>query len=437
MDGLNINVTAADQTTTRPRYRNLPILREDGKNFLCWKAIMPPYFQAESYAWDVIMGDIDPLVPADKSKFDLGNKNARTLLFETVDENLMSQLFNGETQFVTAKDIWTRLETTFIGQTGVFKDQAQARYNAFKFDPSKSITENISEFRKLIYELESLSVGVSNSAACARLITALPRSWESFKQSWSVKDESFKIISNLYEMIIANDARRRFEGIEDEVTALTARSGDNRRRNKPRCQPGFHLMDTQRKQQTYSEDVVTCWNCQKKGHRMNDCWFLKKKNPPKKGKGKPKANYAQVYMTEVNTPEAEKLQVNEQPTFIIDSGSTHNILKDRRLFTQFKPYEQSREVRLGDSRTLKALGEGTAEMTVQNGTKSVCIVLKEALYVPEMKHNLILVTQLLDDPGGNNTQFHESFKRQDENVCKKRSRSVCSTSRKEPNSESF
>ena len=398
MDGLNINVVTSDQGSSRSRYRNLKVLEEDGKNYLCWRAIMPAYFQSELYAWEVIVGDIDPLKPEEKPKYEIGNKNGRTLLFEAVDNNLMWQMFSGETEFVTAKDIWDKIHLKMVGQTGVFKDQAVERYTTFKFDPNASVTTNVRKFKSLVFKLEAVGAGVSTQSACARLICALPRSWEPFKQAWSVKTDTEKNITTLIELITAEDARRQFEE-GDEVTAYAARAGGQRKKKPQKSEPCFHFEDTKKSQSSSSRDVVVCWNCNKKGHLMKDCYFLKNKNPPKKGKGKgkPSANLVQVYMTDVSMQEAGKLKVNEKTMFIVDSGSTHNILNKRCYYTPFEPYEQSREVRLGDSRSLKALGEGTALITVQNGTNRVSIMLEQALLVPEMKNNLISVTQLLDD----------------------------------------
>lgn len=66
----------------------------------------------------------------------------------------------------------------------------------------------------------------------------------------------------------------------------------------------------------------------------------------------------------------------------------------------YTPYCQAREVRLGGKRTLSAQGSGTAQVTFMREGQPQTIQLKDVLYVPRLRRNLISVSKLADDHVG-------------------------------------
>ncbi|XP_077779123.1 uncharacterized protein LOC144324910 [Podarcis muralis] len=95
------------------------------------------------------------------------------------------------------------------------------------------------------------------------------------------------------------------------------------------------------------------------------------------------------------------LAVKTAPTakgrFIIDSGASRHISKDRHLFISFKPQEG--EIHLADGRTLQIAGEGTVKLA------SLHTTISNVLYVPGAASNLLSVPQLTG------RGFQISFKR--------------------------
>ena len=50
---------------------------------------------------------------------------------------------------------------------------------------------------------------------------------------------------------------------------------------------------------------------------------------------------------------------------VVDSGASHHLLSDASFFEELQPLAASREVRLGNSTTLRAKGFGPASLIVR------------------------------------------------------------------------
>ena len=394
---VNVNVTARTADAMQQfRHSNRIVLRDDGKNFLAWKSIVPVYLQSAEYAWEVIEGDIDPIKnPSDRDKYIKGNQNAREIIFSTIEPKTVLRLFFEDSVFVTGKDAWDRINIKYVGSSAIFADIAVAKFTTFKFSPSLSITDNLAEFQTIIYELQETKAGITAAGFSSRLVNCLPNSWDSFKSSWGTRDEDKKHLDTLIEMIIAEDARRRVTNPQgsNNSTALAARvrgRGGHFHRNRT---------DTRRQQSYRRTTEVVCWNCQKRGHKAFECRSGRRnqrRTNRRPANEQPSARIAEAYAANHHPAQSEGFEVKDETTFLIDSGASCHITNDRSLFTEYVPLEQSREVTLGDSSTVRALGRGVIEITVRRGHRNVNLRLEETLHVPKMTCNLISLGQLLD-----------------------------------------
>ena len=176
---LSLNVQAV---TSDPMYKygNRIVLRDDGKNWLSYKAHLPVYLQSAPYAWEVIQGDLDPVKkPTDRDNYIIGNKNGREIIFSTLTHQTVLKLFFEDSIFVTAKDAWDRINERYAGTSAIFADIAITKYTNFRFNPNVSVSDNLTEFQTIMYELQETKAGVTTSGLCSRLLNSLPESYRS------------------------------------------------------------------------------------------------------------------------------------------------------------------------------------------------------------------------------------------------------------------
>jgi hypothetical protein len=68
--------------------------------------------------------------------------------------------------------------------------------------------------------------------------------------------------------------------------------------------------------------------------------------------------------------------------------------------TSYQPFELSKPVHLGGSRAIRALGSETAELPVLKNGRPTTVTLRNTPYVPELRNNLISMSQLTDQRFG-------------------------------------
>jgi hypothetical protein len=117
-----------------------------------------------------------------------------------------------------------------------------------------------------------------------------------------------------------------------------------------------------------------CNYCKKKNHTLDQCWKLKNKNKNSKN---PTASYS-IF----NSSFDSKINCFN---YILDSGASHNFLKDINLIMDFQPINLG-EVNLADNSTVKIMGKGKFPFANE---------ILECLYVPALRKNLISVNQLV------------------------------------------
>ena len=391
----------------RPRVASSVILAPNGSNYISWKTVMPSVLDGEPYAWEVTKGTLNPPGP-DKANtpegktqmknFTIGNRAARYVLMNSIHPNLAVSLFLDNAETVEAQEIWRRIKHSFTKKNGGLKEIALTQFMKFKYEPSVPVGDNLLNFRKIVYRMNSLGVSMDDEVQCTKLLESLPSSWEPFRQGWSARTEQQKHLEILIELIEAESLRRgQFD--TDEITAMfsrfTARGSHFRKKNFQRT--------------TTVNSEVTCYNCNQRGHMQAQCRLPRRGLQQGRGYargrsrnrgGRTRQPQPQINITEALIVECGPIEINNavlDEEFVVDSGTTHHMVNNLKWMTDYRPFEESREVKLGGSRALSAQGVGVAQVTTIINGKSTTLKLSEALYVPKLRRNLISVGILADD----------------------------------------
>ncbi|XP_018494810.1 uncharacterized protein LOC108864181, partial [Galendromus occidentalis] len=214
-----------------PRAFSNIILETSGKNYIPWKTVMPAVIGAEPYAWEVVLGTLNP--PAEdkantkegrqqQKNFDAGNRAAKYILMNSIHPNLATILFLDDPEEVEAHEIWRRIKAKFTSSSGTKKSLAISRFSRFKFTPGLSIEENILAFKRIMYQLNQAGVEVTEDIQCDKILEALPSSWDSFRRAWSARMDT-KVTADALLDLIEGEGERLERDESRNVTALMSR----------------------------------------------------------------------------------------------------------------------------------------------------------------------------------------------------------------------
>ena len=415
------------QCGPRPRVVSSVILQPDGSNYLMWRTIVPTVLDGEPYAWEVTSGSLNPPEPpkmktqegkTQLKNFNIGNKAARYVLFNSIDNNLALQLFRDNSTTVEAQEIWRAIEKHFCHSSGGIKEAANQAFLDYRYNDSQSASDNLLRYTNIVQRFISVGGILQEDFQCSRLLNALPKSWTPIVQGWLSRPKETKTMANLTELIQDEETRRKMSGGNNsnnnsEIIAMFSRLRSGRGRGRGRGRGGrggrggrFNSGQTT----SYQNSEVVCFRCNQKGHIQSFCTQQPPSGSPQgqgggqrgrgrgrgrgQGQQRPQANVAESVETliaECTAPEINEA-VTSDHEFVIDSGCSHNMVNSQKWFASYTPYKEKRIIQLGGSRTLSANGAGSIVINTDGGT----LQLDNVMFVPRLRRNLISVSMLAD-----------------------------------------
>ena len=163
-----------------------------------------------------------------------------------------------------------------------------------------------------------------------------------------------------------------------------------------------------------------CYNCEKVGHIARNCNEIRTStsNKEKTDSSRDKTGHANAVEYDSSDEEEECIALLHESAitkktktnnWVVDSGANRHMCNDGEKFVEFrylKP-DESRKVRVGDGFSLEAIGKGTIKVRTKstNGKITKC-VLRDVLYVPDLRFNLLSVSRTVK--GGKTVNFSES-----------------------------
>lgn len=102
-----------------------------------WKTVIPTVLDGEPYAWEVtseVLNSPDPTKAktaegkAQQKNFNIGNKAARYVLFNSIHTELAVEMFASNSQTIEAPEIWRAIKAKFQDTNGLFKSVAMADF---------------------------------------------------------------------------------------------------------------------------------------------------------------------------------------------------------------------------------------------------------------------------------------------------------------------
>jgi phage antirepressor YoqD-like protein len=88
----------------------------------------------------------------------------------------------------------------------------------------------------------------------------------------------------------------------------------------------------------------------------------------------------------------EAMVAKEKNVWLVDSGSTSHMVKDKELFVTLDEQERTSVV-VGNKAVIQSKGKGTVRINTKKGARYI----QDVLLVPELENNLLSVGQIVDN----------------------------------------
>ncbi|CAA7055048.1 unnamed protein product [Microthlaspi erraticum] len=249
-------------------------------------------------------------------------------------------------------------------------------------------------FLKLIADLESLDIKISDEDQAIQVLSGLPQAYEPLldtlkygmgKDTITLRDVTASAYAKEVELRqkgLLNKSKSNPEGLYVEASrGRSEKREDYKGNNRGKSKSGKNSRSKSRSK----FGNKACWICGSENHWKRDC--PEKKKNDSKNNSKASSNIA------VNLPEASAYTVsmhNPKDEWVLDSGCTFHITPRKDMLFDLQEFEGNRVMMANDTHYMV---KGIGKLTIEN-PHGTLVTLNNVRYMPEMGRNLIPYGQL-------------------------------------------
>ena len=368
------------------------------RNFATWKVQVKMHLMKDDL-YNIVLGTESAPVSSDAAalrKYEQRRDKALATIVLAVEPKLLYLLGDPK----DPKVVWQKLQDTFQKKTWANKFRLKRKLYNMKLKSGDSLQVHLKSCVELFDELSVIGDPVENEDRVIILLASLPESYST--------------------LVTALETMEKVPSWDSVTEKLIHEAEKIHSVKSPAAKD---VQESEKTLFTKQKKSVKCYECNKVGHVKKNCYLYIKKCKERKGmsysgQGQGVKNKQSLFMKKVDHDDELTLYVSALSTgtnmsrpmcsksWIIDSGATQHMCNDKILFSSFTCLETPIKVEVGDGGTLLATGEGAISLKVNLVDKVENRILKKVLYVPDLAHNLISVSQVTQ--GGKEICFLEN-----------------------------
>ena len=314
---------------------------------------------------------------------------AQKIIVTTVTDQALLHLVN----CATSKEMWIKLNTIYERDSEQQKCALMQELFSYMYKSDGDIASHIAYLKNIVFRLKVLGSNIENGMLITKILSTLPEKYKVFACAWDSTPTSERTLDNLTARLLTEEAKN--EGPHEHVAFRAAE------RRCFKCNSTKHLAAACREtnqSKRWKGKEVKCFACDKIGHIAKDCktarWKTRTEYTPcsicKKTNHTDKECYFGRNKQTDDKREEKKdsflTDIVNSTEWVLDSGSTSHIVKDRSLLEDRKEIETE----------ICSAKKGVVMKATEKGKVNLgrCI-LQDVFFVPDLRQNLISVDAIV------------------------------------------
>src|SRR4030065_2125670 len=257
------------------------------------------------------------------------------------------------TKETSATAMWTKLESLYMTKSLAHRQLHTQRLYQFRFVEGKSIPEKLTEFNKILDDLDNIDVKHADEDMVILLLCALPKSLEHFKDTILYGEESTSTLEEVQSALRTKELTKFKDlRVDDGGEGLNASKGRSDHKGK-----GKGRSKSRSRSRGFDKSKLKCFGCNKTDHFKKDC-------PNKGGNGGGSSVQVAEASNDDGYESAGALAVTSwdpEKSWVLDSGCSYHICPRKEYFETLKLVEGG-VVRLGNNKACKIQGIGNIRL---------------------------------------------------------------------------
>ena len=286
-----------------------------------------------------------------------------------------------------AYDIMLSLREMFAEQNRSARQVAMKNLYNTKMAEGTPVRDHVLKMMSYLNELEVLGGEIDTESQVDIVLLSLPPSFNQFKLNYNMNKLDFTLAALLNELQAAEGTIKNKPSVFlGEASSTKPKGRFGKKKKKAGKKKGSATGGVKKTDKSKGK----CFHCNQKGHWKNDCpKFLAKQQ---------KQGMSQLFVIETC------FVARDTTNWCIDSGATDHVcntlqgFKQTRLLSEGEVY-----LHLGSDAKVAAEAVGDFHLSFRNGRT---LILKDCLYAPFIRRNLISVSSLVSS--GYSVNFNKS-----------------------------
>lgn len=352
-----------------------------GGNYHTWKFQMKMSLIGRNL-WEIVTGDeVEDPEASDQDRKKFKRRQNQALASICLSVSTENQIYVRSAE--SAEEAWNSLQQHFEKKSLAHKIFYRRKLYAAKMEKGASMINHVNYIKTLAEHLEAVGDPIQEKDLVIILISSL--------------SEEYAHLITALETIA--DERLTWDYVRDRVVyeheKLQSASAEVK---QEKCDNALLTSNPQSQRKPFNPRDKKCFYCHQKGHFAKNCF--KKKSDQKKSES---ANNVEAEDQKSEELNEIALAVSPGPTkepntndWWIDSGASRHMTPNKRFYSNFIKFKTPTQVNLADDKSVFAYGKGDIRIEVFDGSKKYDLSLKDVLYVPRIKKQLLSIPAMIN-----------------------------------------